>query len=162
MSLPLTCDMASIDALIGALKQYEETLLFISHDVHFIRSIASTVLHIHAGKLTPTRVTSEYYLEKSQASSERDGLVAALQNHPTDRRFHPQGRYGTEDGDEGDPRTAPPGGRTAKAANKAKREQQKKLADFEEEIVRLEARQKYLTEQLDDPSSTRTPARPSS
>ena len=34
-------DMPSIDALIGALKQYEGTLIFISHDVHFIRELAT-------------------------------------------------------------------------------------------------------------------------
>ena len=42
-------DIPSIDALIQALQQYEGTLVFISHDVHFIRSIASTVLHIRRG-----------------------------------------------------------------------------------------------------------------
>src|SRR5438093_6167799 len=39
-------DVGSIDALIGALKQYHGTLIFISHDVHFIRAIATSVLHI--------------------------------------------------------------------------------------------------------------------
>jgi ATPase subunit of ABC transporter with duplicated ATPase domains len=38
-------DMAGIDALINALKQYQGTLVFISHDVHFIRSISTSVLH---------------------------------------------------------------------------------------------------------------------
>src|SRR5213082_537981 len=42
-------DIGSIDALIGALKQYHGTLIFISHDVHFIRAIATSVLHITAG-----------------------------------------------------------------------------------------------------------------
>ena len=37
-----------IDALIGALKQYHGTLIFISHDVHFIRAIATSVLHVTA------------------------------------------------------------------------------------------------------------------
>ena len=46
-------DVGSIDALIGALQQYEGTLIFISHDVHFIRAMAKTVLHISAGLLTP-------------------------------------------------------------------------------------------------------------
>ncbi|MDA7900024.1 ATP-binding cassette domain-containing protein, partial [Akkermansiaceae bacterium] len=31
-------DLTSIEALVSALKQYEGTLVFISHDVHFIRS----------------------------------------------------------------------------------------------------------------------------
>ncbi|HOY55457.1 MAG TPA: ABC-F family ATP-binding cassette domain-containing protein, partial [Opitutaceae bacterium] len=33
-------DIASIDALVAALKQYEGTLIFISHDVYFIRALA--------------------------------------------------------------------------------------------------------------------------
>ncbi len=145
-------DMASIDALIGALKQYEGTLLFVSHDVHFIRSIASTVLHIHAGKLTPYAGDYEYYLEKSQASSERDGLVAALQNHQPTAASAPKVATAPKMGMKEIREQRRLEAELQKAANKAKREQQKKLADFEEEIVRLEARQKYLTEQLDDPS----------
>src|SRR5438105_249073 len=69
-------DVGSIDALIGALKQYHGTLIFISHDVHFIRAIATSVLHINAGLLTPYAGDYQYYLEKSRASSERAALVA--------------------------------------------------------------------------------------
>lgn len=144
-------DMASIDALIGALKQYEGTLLFVSHDVHFIRSIASTVLHIHSGKLTPYAGDYEYYLEKSKATSERAGLVAALQNHqpaaPAPKAVEAP-KMGLKEIREQRRLEA----ELQKAANKAKREQQKRLEELEEEVVRLEARQKYLTEQLDDPS----------
>ena len=42
-------DMASIEALIQALRQYEGTLVFISHDVYFIKSIATSVLHVRGG-----------------------------------------------------------------------------------------------------------------
>jgi ATP-binding cassette, subfamily F, member 3 len=72
-------DMASIDALIDALKQYQGTLIFISHDVYFIRALAQTVLHISAGKLTPYSGDYDYYLEKSGAGSEKLGLVAGEQ-----------------------------------------------------------------------------------
>jgi ATP-binding cassette subfamily F protein 3 len=72
-------DIGSIDALIGALEQYEGTLIFISHDVHFIRAMAKTVLHISAGKLTPYSGDYDYYLEKSGAGSEKLGLVAGEQ-----------------------------------------------------------------------------------
>ena len=69
-------DVGSIDALIGALKQYEGTLIFISHDVHFIRAIATSVLHINAGQLTPYAGDYQYYLDKSRATSERAALTA--------------------------------------------------------------------------------------
>ena len=69
-------DMASIDALVDALRQYRGTLVFISHDVYFIRAIAQTVLHISAGRLTPYAGDYDYYLDKSGAGSARQGLVA--------------------------------------------------------------------------------------
>jgi ATP-binding cassette subfamily F protein 3 len=72
-------DMASIDALIDALKQYQGTLIFISHDVYFIRALAQTVLHISAGNLTPYSGDYDYYLEKSGAGSAKLGLVAGEQ-----------------------------------------------------------------------------------
>ncbi len=58
-------DMASVDALIAALKEFEGTLCFISHDVYFIKSLATSVLHISAGKLTPYAGDYDYYLHKS-------------------------------------------------------------------------------------------------
>src|SRR5439155_24682797 len=58
-------DMPSIDALIHALEQFSGTLIFISHDVYFIRQLARHVLHIDAGKLTHYHGDYQYYLEKS-------------------------------------------------------------------------------------------------
>ena len=69
-------DMASIDALIDALKQFQGTLVFISHDVYFIRALALTVLRISAGELTPYAGDYDYYLEKSGALSAKSGLIA--------------------------------------------------------------------------------------
>src|SRR5215468_8854131 len=75
-------DVGSIDALIGALKQYHGTLIFISHDVHFIRAIATSVLHITAspartsGQLTPYPGDYDYYLDKSKATSAQTALTA--------------------------------------------------------------------------------------
>jgi ATP-binding cassette, subfamily F, member 3 len=74
-------DMGSIDALIGALEQYEGTLVFISHDVHFIRAMAKTVMHIDSGRLTPYAGDYQYYLDKTKAASARDALTATLTNH---------------------------------------------------------------------------------
>ena len=71
-------DIASIDALTHALKNYEGTLIFISHDVHFIRSLAETVLHVHSGRLTPYAGNYDYYLEKSKASDARAALTAGF------------------------------------------------------------------------------------
>src|SRR3954468_23761037 len=67
-------DIASIDPLVGALQNYEGTLVFISHDVHFIRQLAQNVLHVHSGRLTPYAGDYDYYLEKSKSSAARAPL----------------------------------------------------------------------------------------
>ena len=69
-------DMASIDALIHALEHYEGTLIFISHDVYFIRKLARHVLHVNAGQLTPYHGDYQYYLDKTAATSAQVALTA--------------------------------------------------------------------------------------
>jgi ATP-binding cassette subfamily F protein 3 len=71
-------DIQSIDSLVSALKNYEGTLIFISHDVHFIRALAETVLHVHSGRLTPYAGDYDYYLEKSKAGDARAALTAGF------------------------------------------------------------------------------------
>src|SRR5438034_1836693 len=69
-------DIPSIDALAAALDQYEGTLIFISHDVYFIRSLANHVVHVSLGQLTHYPGGYQYYLDKTQAQSARAGLTA--------------------------------------------------------------------------------------
>src|SRR5208282_119954 len=69
-------DMASIDALAYALDQFEGTLIFISHDVYFIRALANHVVHVNAGRLTHYPGGYQYYLDKTNASSERAALTS--------------------------------------------------------------------------------------
>jgi len=69
-------DIISIEALLQALKHYEGTLVFISHDVHFIRNLAETTLHIDNGKLTRYAGGYDYYLEKSGLDDSRGAVIA--------------------------------------------------------------------------------------
>ncbi len=69
-------DLMSVEALSQALKHYEGTLVFISHDVHFIRSLAEKTLHINAGTVTPYCGGYDYYLEKSGLLDEQNAMDA--------------------------------------------------------------------------------------
>ena len=69
-------DISSIEGLTQALERYEGTLVFISHDVHFIRSLATKVLHINNGKVTPYAGGYDYYLEKSGQENARAAIVS--------------------------------------------------------------------------------------
>lgn len=148
-------DMASIDALIGALRQYEGTLLFISHDVYFIRALAGTVLHINAGRLTPYAGDYQYYLDKSQASSERAALTAGEKPAPapapaaasavlsgTPRKSREQKRIEAEE---------------RQARSRVLKEHQHKVSTLEARILSLELQQKKLAGQLEDPATYESP-----
>ena len=151
-------DMSSIDALIQALRQYEGTLVFISHDVHFIRSIASTVLHINAGHLTPYPGDYNYYLEKSEATSERDALVAPLdegndrikQSALSDRKRGIREIRGRRKAD----------AERKQASATERRAREKDLAKLEAAILSLEAKQKELAIQLEHPDLYHDAAKP--
>jgi ATP-binding cassette subfamily F protein 3 len=69
-------DIASIDALVEALKQFEGTLVFISHDVHFIKALGNKVIHVADGKLTHYMGDYEFYLHKTASTSARAALTA--------------------------------------------------------------------------------------
>ncbi len=136
-------DIPSIDALVNALKAYEGTFIFISHDVYFIRQLAKTVLHVHSGRLTPYSGDYDYYLEKSKASNARAALTAGF----TDAR--PK---------QDKPATAP-----APAAKKANPADIKKLrtevGHLEEKVAQLETKQGELTTELEAPETYNSPGK---
>jgi ATP-binding cassette, subfamily F, member 3 len=71
-------DIHTVESLTLALERYEGTLVFISHDVHFIRQLATKVLHVNAGTITPYAGGYEYFLEKTgTAEDARAALTAA-------------------------------------------------------------------------------------
>lgn len=150
-------DMPSIDALIGALQHYSGTLFFVSHDVHFIKALATSVLHINAGKVTPYAGNYDYYLEKSGALSAKAALVAPGNAQPLSNH-QPQQKLAT-------PSTITKMGlkeikalrkaeaEQRKAANKERRDLEKEIATLEEEITFLESEKKRLEIALGDPAA---------
>jgi ATP-binding cassette, subfamily F, member 3 len=68
-------DIHTVESLTLALERYAGTLVFISHDVHFIRHLATKVLHVNAGTVTPYAGGYEYFLEKTGTA---DDARAAL------------------------------------------------------------------------------------
>lgn len=149
-------DMPSIDALIRALEPYEGTIVFVSHDVHFIRALATSVIHVQAGRLTPYAGDYAYYLDKSRATGARAGTIASLGNYqPKEEPVEPQAP-GVGLKEIRAQRRAEAEAR--QAANRERREKEKRVAALEAEIVVLEARQRELTEQLENPGTYENPS----
>jgi len=150
-------DMPSIDALIRALAPYEGTMLFVSHDVHFIRTLATTVIHVQSGRLSPYAGDYAYYLDKSRATGARAGTVASLGNHQPAAAPAPE-RQASGPGmkEVRAQRKAESQARQAVARERRAREQ--RVAVLEAEIHALEARQRDLSAQLEDPATYDNPS----
>jgi len=137
-------DIPSIDALVSALKQYEGTFIFISHDVYFIRALAQSVLHVHSGRLTPYAGHYDYYLDKSTAGNARAALTAGF----TDARPKQE-------------KVAPPA--PAPAAPKLSPADVKKLrveiGKLEQHVSDLETKQSEIATELEKPETYSQPGR---
>ena len=70
-------DIHTVESLTLALERYEGTLVFISHDVHFIRHLATKVLHVNAGQVTPYVGGYEYFLEKTGTADDARAALTA-------------------------------------------------------------------------------------
>ncbi len=134
-------DMASIDALIGALEQFSGTLIFISHDVYFIRQLARHVLHVDSGRLTHYHGDYQYYLDKAATIAP---IAPVTSSPPTKTTIREQKRRESE-------------ARQAKA--RERREAQKAVNDAEAEITKLEKAQLQLAAELESPETYDKPGR---
>jgi ATP-binding cassette subfamily F protein 3 len=141
-------DMPSIEALIVALRQYEGTFIFISHDVYFIKALASQVVHVENGQLRRFAGDYNYYVEKTgwgtatsfgsssptakappavRASAPRQGV-----NSKEQRRIEAEQRQ---------------------ARSRVRKDQQQLVHKIEKRISELEARKAEITIQLQDPNA---------
>lgn len=56
-------DVDAVDALIRALKTYEGTIVFISHDIYFVKELANCVFEVKDGRIREFPGSFDYYLE---------------------------------------------------------------------------------------------------
>ncbi len=70
-------DITTVESLTLALERYEGTLVFISHDVHFIRSLATKVLHVKNGQVMSYPGSYDYFLEKTGAADDARAALTA-------------------------------------------------------------------------------------
>jgi ATP-binding cassette subfamily F protein 3 len=137
-------DLASVDALIEALKQYDGTLVFISHDVHFIRALAGHVVRVEAGQLRHFTGGYQYYLDKTSQSARAaltsSGFASNTPARPamTGAERKEQKRLEAEQ---------------RQAKSRKKQEIQNRVTTLEKEIQRLELRDKELTMELEKPEN---------
>ncbi len=69
-------DIRSKDILMDSLREYEGTLVFVSHDRYFLDGLATKVLEVGEGNAIPYLGNYEDYLAKKRAEAERAGGTA--------------------------------------------------------------------------------------
>lgn len=153
-------DIPSIDALVNALSQFQGTVVFISHDVYFIRAIARSVVHVQAGRLKLYPGDYQYFLDKTSAQSERQALVSgdpelAKNDTGTGQAAAPapqkQKIFKTREE------------KRAESDARVKRTRERKVfldavQKLEAEVMYLEGEEKELTSKLEDPTTYENPA----
>lgn len=135
-------DVETVEALADALIDYKGTVIFTSHDRHFMKRVASSIIEVKDGTVVNYRGDYDAYLymvnkEIDTGERERQGANASTAKAKT-----------APPSSKDRPGTAP-----SKVAPKASNQQdekaaRKELSQLEKSIVRLDAQKKTLNEQL--------------
>ncbi len=134
-------DLSSIDALIRALEPYEGTLIFISHDVHFIRKLSRQILHVDSGRLTLYHGDYQYYLDRTAAAAAQAASsvkAVELPKGKSRKRIEAEARQ---------------------ARSRERRALEKTVDRLEKDIARLEQKQADLATELENPETYQKPGR---
>jgi len=118
--------------------------VFVSHDVHFIRSIATSVLHVRPGEIRSYPGGYDYFLEKTAADPDQLSNGSA---EPSSSRPQTNGRN-----QEKERKRLEAEARQQRSKNE--RELRSKLAEVETRILKLEERQQELVATLQESTSS--------
>ena len=134
------------------LKDYTGTLIFVSHDLHFIRALGKRTIRIEAGKITNFAGDYDYYLWKSGSADARSGLIEGLRDSRPDQTKNTSTRTKVLSAKEK---------RSIRAQERREKAERGKLEDtvrkLEKEIMKLEDEQKIINQQLGSPDSYNEP-----
>lgn len=146
-------DMDSRDVLTEALRQFEGSIVFISHDRHLINSIGTKVIEVREGRLTHYPGDWEYYVWKKGRESRGGGVQEGSLPSGAGRVFGssvPPGRSAPPVS------TPPPAGDKLPAGTtglsyRERKELASRHRKLEKRILAAEQRQKELMAVLSDP-----------
>jgi ATP-binding cassette subfamily F protein 3 len=133
-------DLDSVEALIEALNQYTGTLVFISHDVYFIRSVAKKIIRVENGQLMVYSGGYDYYQWKRAQEAAPLPVVVPEPNRPASSRDERKEQKRRE----------------AEARNQQYRREKQlrdEIAQAERTLEELQRRQEEMVRQLQSPDT---------
>ncbi len=123
-------DLTSVEALVGALKNFDGTICAISHDVYFLNAVADHVVHVVQGKVTVFPGNFEYFQHRQ---GQLDAEAEKNRPEPTAAQ-----KAETEAANQYE-------------ASKEARRREKALAKAEAELERLHADLERIAHEMSDP-----------
>jgi ATP-binding cassette subfamily F protein 3 len=132
-------DLQSVEALVGALKQYDGTLVFVSHDLYLIQELASSILYLgrqgarfYPGDLSyfQDRRAAESALNPEPATEGIPALAANRTSRDLDRERKRQEAIGRQE------------------RYRERKALEAQLAEVEAQVLRLEKEQRVLIDQV--------------
>jgi ATP-binding cassette subfamily F protein 3 len=132
-------DQLSREALENALKNYQGTLLLISHDRYFLDQIVNRVIEIRQHRLYEFSGNYSYYLEKRQQIT-----AAAINDNNSNIELTAAGEKTTKPSKEHKRLMA----QVRQQFSKDRNQLQKRISQLEAEIMQLESRKKEIELQM--------------
>jgi len=123
-------DVETVEALAEALLKYKGTVIFTSHDRHFMKRIATNIVEVRDGSVKNYMGDYEaylYYINKEISEGERETQNTKSASAPPDAKFKQGEKVLTQN---------------------EQREQRKKIKAIERKIARLDEEKKKLNEQM--------------
>lgn len=136
-------DVQARVALENALREYEGTIYMVSHDIEFIRRVATTILEMRPPGVRLFAGGYDYYAEKKAAEAKQASGAGA--SPPARPASEPAKRPRNSDGLSRHDRA-----RRVQAFARAKRPLERRLAKAEQRVEEIEAERRPLLEELSE------------
>ena len=141
-------DIMSKEILEDAIREFEGTVLYVSHDRYFINKTATRILNLTHEKMLNYIGNYDYYLEKRDAMEAYKGVSGGSDNALFDRSGRASGvSSGAQDW------------KAAKQKAGEKKRRQQKIEKTEAQIHELETDNREIEAQFDKPENQTDPAR---
>ena len=145
-------DVETVEALANALIDYKGTVIFTSHDRHFMKRVASSIVEVKDGTVVNYRGDYDSYLymvnkEIDTVESERKGTSPKASDKPM---ANPKPKSTAPPKDRGHVTLAAPKGKGNNSRNiiEDDRAVKREVGQLEKTIAKLDSQKKLLTEQL--------------